>query len=67
MMTGVITRLMPGKGYGFVRGNDRVSRFFHCRDVIPSEAFDTMHVGQAVEFEAVTIPKGARALQVTLK
>lgn len=50
-MKGTITRILPNKGYGFVRGEDGISRFMHASSVEPRQAFDTMHEGQPVEFE----------------
>ena len=50
-MKGVLTRLFLNKGFGFVRGEDGISRFMHASSVEPRTAFDTMHEGQAVEFE----------------
>ncbi len=49
-MTGTIIRVYLNKGYGFIRGADKVSRFFHASDVQPQIAFDHMHDGQGVEF-----------------
>lgn len=54
-MTGTIISLRREKGYGFLRGTDNLSRFFHASDVRPLEAFDFMHDGQPVEF----IPVGS--------
>jgi len=51
-MTGTITRLLPSKGYCFVRGNeDRISRFAHARSFRESTEFDQAREGQAVEFD----------------
>ena len=52
-MTGVITRMIPNRGFGFIRGTDHRSYFMHCRNVLPNEAaFDLLHEGQKVEFLA---------------
>lgn len=50
-MKGVILRILPNRGYGFIRGEDGPSRFFHATTVEPIEMFDFMHEGQQVEFE----------------
>jgi cold shock CspA family protein len=49
-MTGTIIRVYLNKGYGFLRGGDGVSRFFHASDVQPAVDFDRMHDGEGVEF-----------------
>lgn len=62
-MKGTIIRVFLNKGYGFVRGEDGISRFMHAKEVHPPEAFDTMREGQAVEFTPVVdehIGKGNR-------
>jgi cold shock CspA family protein len=50
-MRGTITRLIPNNGYGFVRGEDHLEYFMHCKEVTPRIDFDTMREGQGVEFE----------------
>ena len=59
-MTGIITRLLPGKGYCFIRGADRISRFGHARAFLDPVEFDLAREGQGVEFEPV-IETGPRA------
>ncbi len=70
-MRGTITRLFPNKGFGFVRGDDGISRFMHCKDVDPPTHFDRMHEGQGVEFVASTTGPpdkggGLRAIEVEI-
>ena len=64
-MTGTITRLLPNKGYGFLRGTDGESRFFHATKVDPPRAFDKMREGQTVSFMPVDHVRGPRAEHVT--
>lgn len=53
-MMGTITRLIPNRGFGFIRGSeDGLPRFMHCKSVIPPSDFDTMREGQAVSFVSV--------------
>ena len=59
-MTGTITKLLPGKGYCFIRGDDRISRFGHARAFLDPVEFDLAREGQGVEFEPV-IETGPRA------
>ena len=47
-MNGTITRLLPGKGYCFIRGDDRISRFGHARAFVDPVEFDLAREGQAV-------------------
>ena len=68
-MTGTLIRILPNKGYAFVRGEDGVSRFAHARAFVDSLAFDRAREGQAVTFEPImTAGKsgGARAIKIQL-
>lgn len=49
-MKGTITRLLPNKGYCFIRGEDGISRFALAKEFIPQIEFDTAREGQLVEF-----------------
>jgi CspA family cold shock protein len=63
-VTGKITRLMTGKGFGFVAAGEGDEYFFHqsaCNGV----QFDDLQEGQSVTFEAGQGPKGPRAENVT--
>jgi cold shock CspA family protein len=63
-MTGTVIRVLLNKGFAFVRGEDGVPRFMHCKDINPPEAFDTLLAGQRVEFTHDDAPKGPRAILV---
>lgn len=69
-MTGTVIRVLLNRGFGFIRGEDGLSRFVHATDVQPPEAFDRLHEGQRVEFIPAEGPhdKGnsLRATQVTV-
>lgn len=52
-MNGTVVRLLPAKGYGFVRGEDGLTRFMHATSVEPQGAFDFLREGQPVEFDSV--------------
>lgn len=56
-MNGTVVRVLPNKGYAFVRGEDGVSRFAHARDFIPQIAFDTLREGQGVSFIPIEDPQ----------
>ncbi len=53
-MIGVVTKVRLNKGYAFLRGTDRMSRFIYSRDMEPVSDFDTLHEGQQVTF----VPQG---------
>lgn len=57
-MTGTVTRVLLSKGFGFIRGEDGVSRFFHAKSVVLPTLFDLMHEGQTVEFTEATDETG---------
>lgn len=65
-MRGEVISLFPDHGYGFIRGEDGVTRFVHAREVVPFGAFDTLKVGVPVEFSAVDHTRGPRAVDVRL-
>ena len=69
-MVGTITRILPNKGYAFIRGEDGLPRFAHAREFVPRTAFDRAYEGQRVNFTpADDGPKdkgdGLRAVQIT--
>jgi cold shock CspA family protein len=59
---GVIIKMFPGKGFGFLKGEDGISRFVHASQTRPS--FDVLRVGMRVEFQHSEHPRGARAVEV---
>lgn len=59
-MTGTIARLVSDKGFGFIKGDDGVDRFFH-RSAAKSPGFEDLREHQRVTFDHVDAPKGARA------
>lgn len=62
-MTGVIKRLVPEKGFGFVRDGGGLERFFH-RSAVVDDRFDDLREGQTVSFEDEKSDKGPRASHV---
>tara|TARA_R110000824_G_scaffold2652_4_gene12293 strand:+ start:596 stop:841 length:246 start_codon:yes stop_codon:yes gene_type:complete len=71
-MKGTIIRLVPNKGYCFIRGDDGIARFGHARAFTDPLAFDTAREGQAVNYDPITDTSataqsgGARAVNITL-
>ena len=58
-MNGTITKVLAGKGYCFVRGDDRISRFGHASAFVDPVEFDIAREGQGVSFVPV-IETGSR-------
>lgn len=61
MSQGRIKKLMD-KGYGFIEG-DRGDLFFHMSS-LDGVAFESLYVGQLVEYTESQGPKGPRAEEV---
>jgi cold shock CspA family protein len=69
-MRGTIIRMLPNKGYCFIRGDDNISRFGHARAFVDPLAFDLAREGQAVEFRPIIHEEkkagGTRAVDIVL-
>jgi cold shock protein len=57
---GRIKKIIPDRGFGFVRADDGNEVFFH-RTELTLVDFDQLEEGQVVEFDIVDSPKGPRA------
>jgi CspA family cold shock protein len=57
---GRIKKIIPDRGFGFVRADDGNEVFFH-RTELTLVDFDALEEGQVVEFDIVDSPKGPRA------
>jgi len=66
MAKGTIKRLITGRGFGFIKGEDGREVFFHMSGLQDAE-FDSLEEGQAVEFDVERGPKGPRAINVKTK
>ena len=62
MPQGTIKKLVADKGFGFIAG-DRGDLFFH-HSALQNTTIEALQVGQAVEYEEGTGPKGPRAENV---
>ena len=62
-MQGKIVRLLVGKGFGFIRGEDNREYFFH-RSVLKNARIEEVRVAQDVTFEEDEGDKGLRAADV---
>ncbi len=65
-MNGEVKRILVGKGFCFIRGEDGVEYFAHRSAFLSPVAFETVRMGQRVTFESTRGPKGPRAEQVRL-
>lgn len=63
-MTGTIKKLVPEKGFGFIRGGS--SEYFFHRSDLRGASFDQLIEGQRVEFTEGAGEKGPRAADVRL-
>lgn len=59
-MRGTVIRLLPNKGYGFVRDQEGRTRFFHAKAFINSSDFDLVMEGFVLEFEPAVNDDGDR-------
>ena len=62
MSQGTIKKLVADKGFGFIAG-DSGDLFFHL-SALEEADFETLQVGQTVEYEEGEGPKGPRATSV---
>jgi CspA family cold shock protein len=64
MPQGTIKKLVADKGFGFIEGDGgKRDMFFHVSSLVDVE-FDNLQIGQMVEYEIGTGPKGPRAENV---
>jgi CspA family cold shock protein len=57
---GRIKKIIPDRGFGFVRADDGNEVFFH-RTELTTVDFDALQEGEQVTFDIVDSPKGPRA------
>mgnify|MGYP003681906122 CR=1 FL=1 len=62
MPQGTIKKLVTDKGFGFIAG-DRGDLFFH-HSALQNTTIEALQIGQSVEYEEGTGPKGPRAENV---
>lgn len=62
-MTGRIIKHKGAEGFGFIKGDDGVDRFFYRNAVVEGD-FEHMKEGDRVTFEHENAPKGPRAANV---
>ena len=59
MAAGRIKKIIPERGFGFVRGEDGNEVFFH-RTELTTVDFDSLEEGENVTYDVVDSPKGPR-------
>lgn len=64
MPQGSIKKLVADKGFGFIEG-DGGDVFFHC-SAVEGTPFESLQIGQQVEYQLGNGPKGPRAEQVRI-
>ena len=64
MPEGTIKKLISDKGFGFIEG-ERGDIFFHM-SAVEGTSFEALSIGQQVEYEEGSGPKGPRAENVRL-
>jgi len=57
---GRIKKIIPDRGFGFVRADDGNEVFFH-RTELTTVDFDALQEGEQVTFDIIESPKGPRA------
>ena len=68
-MNGYVFKLEKDKGFGFIRDEQGMSRFFNAKHVLPQIEFDKMNEGQKVTFDPTQVQgkgNGLRAENVRL-
>lgn len=64
-MTGTIRNKVAARGFGFIKtAESKTEYFFHADDCDGS--FDSLNIGDPVEFEIVESRKGPRAAKVRM-
>lgn len=63
MPIGTIKKLVADKGFGFITSSSSRDLFFHL-SVVQDASFESLYVGQEVEYESEDGPKGPRASMV---
>lgn len=58
---GYVDRVIPGRGFAFLRDADGHELFLHRNGCEPPGAFDTLRQGDAVSFRVTRTVKGPRA------
>lgn len=63
-MRGTVKRVFQDKGFGFIKGEDGIERFFHKQSC--NLDFSRLQEGDSVQFEEEESSKGPRATDIEL-
>ncbi len=64
--SGYIKAIIPGKGFGFITGDDGIDYFFHAQGVITPD-FNQLREGMSVDFLATDGKKGPKGIGIVTK
>ena len=62
-MRGTVIRLLPNKGFGFVRDANNQTRFIHAKNFAVPGTFDRLQEGCVLDFEPVADGHGGDGLR----
>lgn len=62
-MRGMVTRVIRGRGFGFIQTEDGQQIFFHLTGLV-EPIFQDLKRGDVVEFEVTQDRRGPRAVQI---
>jgi len=65
MTKGTITRLIAGRGYGFIETEKNEAVFFHHNELV-GITYRSLREGQQVEFDVIHTLEGLKAVNVRL-
>ena len=63
-MTGVVARVFPEKGFGFIKEDGSNQEFFFHRSAVRGSIFENLTRGTKVEFDEEDSSKGPRAVDI---
>ena len=64
---GTIQTIKFDKGYGFIKEEDASNLFFHAKGMMDSRGFNTLQIGDEVEYRKIESPKGPMAVELRLR
>ena len=64
-MKGKISKIIRGRGFGFIDAEDGQEVFFH-QSTLEGMDFEALEEGNSVDFDVEEGPKGPKAVKVTL-